>query len=113
MPNEMRPDEVVFSTLLTSGIEGTKSAWPFKKEPPLPWFVFKQRKKGEFYADDGNYAKLQRYEVDLYQSEEDGDQRDAFEEVLGLLGPYACYESWTPMENCWVTSYTLTYHPNK
>ena len=48
MPNEMRPDEVVFSTLLTSGIEGTKSAWPFKKEPPLPWFVFKQRKKGEF-----------------------------------------------------------------
>ena len=92
MLDETRPDDVVFATLTSCGIAGTKGAWPFKKEPPLPWFVYRHKKKGEVYADDRNYAKMQ--------------------EALGVLGPYACYESWTPMENCWVTAYTLTYHPN-
>lgn len=109
----MKPDEVVFSTLRESGIQGTKVAYPFGKEPPLPWFVYRHLKKGEFFADNKNYAKMQRYDVDLYQAETNDEERDLFEEQLARIGPYACIESWVPMENCWLTSYTLTYHPNE
>lgn len=108
----MQPDEIVFATLSESGIRGTKVGWPYGKEPALPWFVYRRLKKGEFYADDSNYAKMQRYDVDLYQSEADADEVDALEMQLAKLGPYACVESWVPMENCWLTSYTLTFHPN-
>ncbi len=106
-----KPDEVVLSTLQESGIPGTKVAWPYGKVPKLPWFVYRRNKKGEFYADDSNYAKLQRYEVDLYQADMDDDEREALEERLALLGPYACIESWVPMESTWLTSYTFTFHP--
>ena len=82
--------------LSESGLRGTKVGYPYGKEPPLPWFVYRRLKKGEFYADDSNYAK-----------------REALEEQLARIGPYACIESWVPMENCWLTSYTLTYHPNE
>ena len=111
----MTSDEHVFATLSDSGIAGTKVAWTYggNKKPPLPWFVYRHVKRGEFYADDSNFAKLQRYEVDLYQSEQDDEERDALEEQLSKLGPYACIESWVPMESSWLTSYTLTYHPDK
>ena len=109
----MTPDEFVYSVLLESGIKGTKVAYPFGKEPLLPWFVYRHLKKGEFYADDSNYAKMQRYDVDLYQAEPNDSEREALEEQLARIGPYACIESWVPMENCWLTSYTLTYHPNE
>lgn len=107
----MTPDETVYATLCESGIRGTKSGWPEGKVPPLPWFSYRRLKKGEFFADNANYAKLQRYDVDLYQAEPDEDEVDALEEQLAKLGPYACYESWVPMESSWVTSYTLTFHP--
>ncbi len=108
----MTPDETVYSTLLESGITGTKVGYPYGKEPPLPWFAYRHLKKGEFFADDSNYAKLQRYDVDLYQAEPNDTERDAFEAELEKIGPYSCIESWVPMENCWVTSYSLTFHPN-
>lgn len=109
----MSSDEVVFSTLSQSGIRGTKIGYPYGKEPPLPWFVYRPLKKGEFYADDSNYAKMRRYDVDLYQAEPNDTEREALEDELTKLGPYACVESWVAMENCWLTSYRLTYHPNK
>ena len=108
----MTPDETVFEILSTSGMPGTKNAWPYGKRPALPWFTYKHLKQGEFFADNRNYAKLQRYDVDLYQGEADDAERDAFEEALSQVGPYACIESWIPMENCWVTSYSVTFHPD-
>ena len=108
----MTPDENVFATLSASGIRGTKVAWPDgNKVPPLPWFTYKRLKKGEVYADDSNYAKLQRYDISLYQAEPDEEPVDALEEAMRKIGPFACVESWVPMESAWVTSYTLTYHP--
>jgi len=108
----MTPDKTVYQTLLTSGLKGTKVGWPFGESPPLPWFTYKQVKKGEFFADDKNYAKMQRYDIDLYQAECDDEERDRFEDALTHIGPWACVESWIPSENCWVTSYSLTYHPD-
>ena len=107
----MTSDEIVYQSLLTSGLKGTKVGWPIGGAPPLPWFTYKRVKGGEFFADDGNYALMQRYDVDLYQKDADDTLRDEFERALDLIGPYKCVESWVPSENCWVTSYSVTYHP--
>lgn len=106
----MTPDETVFSLLKTSGLEGTKVGWPIGNAPPLPWFTYKRVKGGEFFADNSNYALMQRYDVDLYQRDADDNLRDRFEDALSQIGPYKCIESWVPTENCWVTSYSLTFH---
>lgn len=106
----MTPDETVFSTLRSGGFVGTKVGWPIGGAPPLPWFTYKRVKGGEFFADNSNYALMQRYDVDLYQKEADDELRDRFESALAQLGPYKCIESWVPAENCWVTSYSLTFH---
>lgn len=107
----MTPDETVYATLLESGLKGTKVAWPLGKAPKLPWFTYKRRKSGEVFADDRNYTKMQRYQIDLYQAEPDDEVVESFEEALGRIGPYAATEVWNAVENCWITSYTLTYHP--
>lgn len=109
----MTSDDAVYAALTASGIKGTKVGWPYNKVPPLPWFTYRHVKKGEFFADDGNFFKMQRYDVDLYQKEPSDTERDAFEEALATIGPYACVESWTQTETCWVTSYSVTYHPNQ
>lgn len=105
-------DETVFSLLSESGLKGTKVGWPIGGAPPLPWFTYKHVKGGEFFADDKNYALMQRYDVDLYQKDPDDEVRDRFEQALDLVGPHACIESWIPSENCWVTSYSVTFHPD-
>lgn len=107
-PHVPTPDETVYSILSQSGIPGTKYAWPVGDAPPLPWFVYKRAKHGEFFADDSTYSKLRRYSVDLYQRELDDDVRDAFEERLAEVGPFSSYETWIPHERCWVTSYSTT-----
>lgn len=108
----MTPDEVVYSTLLTSGLKGTKNAWPLGKAPALPWFTYKRARGGEVFADNRNYALMQRYEIGLYQHDADEDVRSAFEEALDHLGPHAANEVWNPVENCWITTYSLTYQPD-
>lgn len=106
------PDAAVYSTLTASGFKGTKAAWPLGSAPPLPWFTYKHVRSGEFYADNSNYAKMQRYYIDFYQKETDAEQLELFEEALSTLGPYSCLDTWTQSESCWITSYRLTYHPD-
>ena len=108
----MTSDEVVYTTLLTIGLPGTKMGWPLGGAPPLPWFTDQRLKKGEFYADNSMYQRMRRYQIDLFQKDADDDLRDAFEEVVATLGPYSSTESWIPSEDCWRTSYTITFHPN-
>lgn len=55
---------------------------------------------------------MQRYDIDLYQRDADDDVRDTFERAVAQVGPFKAVESWIPTENCWVTSYSVTYHPN-
>lgn len=109
----MTSDETVFYVLTESGLKGTKVGWPVGGAPPLPWFTYQRLKKGEFFADDRNYEKMRRYQIDLYQRDADDDLRDDFEEYVAQLGPYTCVESWIPAEDCWQTSYTITFHPYK
>lgn len=106
----MTPDRQVYETLLTSGLKGAKSGWPIGGAPPLPWFIYKRSKGGEFYADDSNYMFMRRYEVDLYQREDSEEEVEALEEALAQIGPFRFVEKWITSENCWVSSYYVTYH---
>lgn len=104
------PDEAVFTTLCTSGLPGTKVGWPIGGAPPLPWFTYKHGKGGEVFADDSTYAKMRRYEVDLYEKVPDEATEEALEEAIAQIGPYSCTDHWITDESCWVTSYVVTYH---
>ena len=108
----MTPDEAVYAALLTSGLPGTYDAWPLGQSSPLPWFVYRDAKGGEVFADDSNYTKMHRYEVDLYQRERDPEVQETFETALKSIGPYACTDKWVSSENCKVISYSVTYHPH-
>lgn len=110
MPS-ITPDELVYSTLRETGLPGTRVGWPVGGAPPLPWFTYARAKKGEFFADDSNYAALRRYRIDLYQAEVDDNVRDVFEEHVARLGPFSSTETWVPVENCWQFSYTVTFDP--
>lgn len=109
----MKPDEVVYSTLTGTGLAGTRDAWPMGGAPALPWFTYKRAKGGEVFADDTNFTRMCRYDVSLYEREQDDTLRETFEAALDRLGPNKCHESWLTSENCWVTSYSLTFHPDK
>lgn len=107
----LAPDELVYTTLKTSGLPGTKAAWPVGKAPELPWFVYKQDRGGEVFADNSNYEHMRRYTAELYMKDYDQEVVDRFEEALAVLSPYTSNESWIPSENCFMRSYEFTYHP--
>ena len=106
----MGPDKELFKKLKESGLPGAKMGWPLGQAPALPWFTYQRIKGGEVHMDNHNYARMWRYQVDLYQADLDDELRDAFEELLDDIGPFKSHEAWIETENCWVTSYSLTYH---
>ena len=108
----MTPDKAVYDALRASGLPGTKVAWEEGGAPPLPWFTYTRKKKGDVFAEDSNYAALPRYEADLYMRENDPAVREAFEEAVASIGPYTAYETWIPTEQCLEVSYAFTYHYN-
>lgn len=107
----MTSDETVYQVLLESGIPGAKVGFPLGEAPPLPWFTYKRIKKGTVFADDRRWGKIPRYQVDLYELEPDENLRERFEQLVDRLGAASDFETWIPTENCWVTSYTLTFNP--
>lgn len=109
----MTPDERVYQTLRESDLLGTKLAWPVGGAPPLPWFTYRKDSGGEVYADNQTYSCLIRYQADLYQADADDDIRLAFETQVAKLGPYSSSEVWVAAENCWMTSYSFTFHPEQ
>lgn len=107
----MNPDAYVFERLSSTGIPGTKYAYQEGAAPPLPWFVYMRRKKGEVFGNDTNYAWLPHFRAELYMRENDPTLRERFEEAVASIGPYTAYESWIPSEQCLMVSYDFTYHP--
>lgn len=106
----MTPDKEVYEALSASGIPGTKVAWQEGMAPPLPWFTYQRKRKGEVFAENSNYSALPRYEAELYIRENDTGVREAFEEAVASIGPYTAYETWIPTEQCLEVSYAFTYH---
>ena len=107
----MTPEKAVYTTLLKSGLPGTKTEWHLGNVPPLPWFVYYRRKGSEVRADNENYAEMPRFRAELWMQSNDREVRDAFEEQLRLFGPFTTNESWVASENAYQVEYTFTYHP--
>ena len=108
----MNSDEVVFSALRSSGIPGTKAAWPLGKAPKLPWYVYYQDRGGEVFADNANYERLTPYTAELYMKDIDQGVISRFEEALGKLSPYTSNETWVSSENCFMRTYEFTFYPD-
>lgn len=105
----MRTDSAVFSTLLESGLPGTKKCWPKGGAPALPWFTYELEDDGVLMADDSNYENLPVYRASLYE-EATGESSDALEKVISeKFGPHTREEYWLEDEKCWMTTYTFTY----
>lgn len=108
----MTDDALVFTTLKSlTGLPGTKDAWPYGNSvhvPPLPWFVYRREKKGEFHADNDNYFLMPRYRAELYIRENDPDLVREFEQAVSTLGSYRHREDWLESENCAMHTFTFT-----
>lgn len=105
----MTPDEYVFEHLSAAGIPGTKLAYQEGEAPPLPWFVYLDRRGKDLFACDINYAKVQRYRAELYMRENDPDLIKRFEEAVASIGPYTSYETWVPTEQCLEIQYDFSF----
>ena len=105
----MSKDSVVFERLSSTGIQGTRLAYQEGHAPPLPWFVYMQRRGKDLFACDTNYAKVQRYRAELYMRENDPEVRQMFEEAVASIGPYTSYETWIPTEQCLMVSYDFSF----
>lgn len=109
----MSTDEAVFAALSSSGLKGTKHAWPEGGPeggvPPLPWFTYDLEDDGLLAADDSNYNNLPTYRASLYEESTGGDAEEAFEDAVASLGPHSREEYWLASEGCWMVTYTFTY----
>jgi len=90
------------------------------KAPKLPWFVYYEEPlglsyhydSGDVYADDSNYAKLPRFNAELYMKDYDTDVIEAFEAAIHRLAPFRSDEAWVESENCFMRSYNFVFFPN-
>lgn len=105
----MSTDEAVFAALSSSGLKGTKHAWPEGGAPSLPWFTYDLEDDGLLAADDSNYNNLPAYRASLYEESTGGDAEEAFEYAVASLGPHSREEYWLASEGCWMVTYTFTY----
>lgn len=109
----MNTDAIVFERLSASGIPGAKLAFQEGHAPPLPFFVYLERRGLEVFANNENFAKIQRYRAELYQRENDPDLRERFEAAVASIGPFKSYEEWVPTEQCLMTTYDFSIDINR
>lgn len=107
----MTPEQEVYEALCSSGIQGTKIAYPLGGAPALPWFVYYRTRGGEFFGDGENYACLTRFTAELYMKENDPELKGRFEAAIATIGPFTSNETWLIQEGCYMTSYEFTHHP--
>ena len=107
----MTPDAYVFSALSTSGLKGTKNEWRLGHVPPLPWFVVRRARAGQFHADNDVFIQMIRFRAELWMRENDPNVREKFEEAVRKVGPFTTNEAWVATENAYQVEYTFTYHP--
>jgi len=98
-------------TVLTGlGIPGRFEAYPVDKAPKPPFFVYTVDDNGEFYTDDGTYARFPKVHVELFEKSADPalevSVRDALE---GAFGPVEQVGSWSQSEMCHIEQYDFTY----
>ena len=99
-----------YATLTALGIPGRFEAYPVGKAPAPPFFVYSVDDNGEFYTDNGTFARFPRMHVELFEKVADPmletSVRDALE---GAFGPVEQVGSWSQSEQCHIEQYDFTY----
>lgn len=98
----------VVKALETTGIPFTWAAWPEGKAPKLPWCVWLEDDRGEFYADNRNFVDSPTIRVELYQRQLDNVVTSTVRNALRTVGPTSEYSAWIESEQCMVTYFMLT-----
>lgn len=104
------PDEYVYRTLSSSGIEECKDAWPIGTNPSFPWFVY--QRTGEYATENGTTFW---YRADLYVKYNPILDRyaacSAFEHAIKEVssGYYQCKSEILYYIDVWHYTYMFTY----
>jgi len=101
----------VYQALLATGIPGRQDAYPVKKAPAPPFFVYTEESDGGFIADGVVYAMLPRFHVELFEKSSDAATEALIRDAIVSLG---CVPDetgiWSESEVCHIEQYDFTYH---
>ena len=99
-----------YAALTALGIPGRFEAYPVGKAPAPPFFVYTVDGNGEFYADDGTFARLPRMHVELFEKVADPALEESVRDALeSAFGPVEQVGSWSQSEQCHIEQYGFTY----
>lgn len=104
----MTPAETVAEALRSTGLPFTHYAYPTGHAPALPWCVWFVDSDDDLYADDQNYAHIDRMTVELYQDEPSDDVASSVRNALRQIGPTSEYSNWLEDEGCLMTTFNFT-----
>lgn len=85
----------------------TYYAYPEGQVPDLPFMVYYYPSNNDDPADNVNYGRIQRLNVELYTSEKDFSTEEDVEEVLIPLGVFTKTESYLNSENMYEVLYEM------
>lgn len=110
----MTHDEALYR-VLSDVCPGRKYAWQTGQDiPPLPWFTYTPRRGSEMYADEGLYAVLPKYQVELFLKENDPDTVARFRDALSSIGTFAVYDDgYLESEGCIHITFDFSLQPHK
>ena len=107
----MSAKSVVYAALLATGIPGRQDAYPVKKAPAPPFFIFTVESTGGFIADGIVYANLPRFHVELFEKVSDPTTEKLIRDAIQSIGcvPDETGE-WSESEVCHIEQYDFTFH---
>ena len=98
------------ATMSSTGLTGRFEAYPINKAPTPPFYVYTVDDQGEYYADDGTFARFPRMHVELFEKVADPALEESVRIALeGAFGPVEQVGSWSQSEQCHIEQYDYTY----
>lgn len=106
----MRAMEETYAALAALDIPGRFEAYPVGKAPAPPFFIYTVDDNGEFYTDNGTFARLPRMHVELFEKVADPDLEESVRNALEeAFGPVEQVGTWSQSEQCHIEQYDFTY----
>lgn len=98
------------SVLSGVGLTGRFEAYPVGKAPTPPFYVYTVDDQGEYYADNGTFARFPRMHVELFEKSADPALEERVRAALeSAFGPVEQVGSWSQSEICHIEQFDYTY----
>lgn len=103
------------ATLIESiGLPYTYFQWDVGSAPELPYILFYYPERADFVADDKNYLKITRLNIELYSDNKDFANEALVESALETAGlVYTKEEQYISEERMYETLYTMEVNINE